>query len=66
MVHLGVIEWAGDVLDAHVGEAGKVAEEPAADEPQQRPDVHPRLLLGQLHSKLLKTLQKINVVNINS
>jgi hypothetical protein len=43
------------VLDTHVGEAGEVAEEAAADEAQQGTDVHPRLLLGQPHAQLLKS-----------
>jgi hypothetical protein len=51
--HLGIIKRAGYVLDTHVGEAGEVAEEAAADEAQQGTDVHPRLLLGQPHAQLL-------------
>jgi len=43
------------VLDTHVGEASEVAEEAAADEAQQGTDVHPRLLLGQPHTQLLKS-----------
>ena len=45
------------MLHTHVGEAGEVAEEAAADEAQQRPNVHPRLLLGQPHAQLLHTTQ---------
>ena len=55
MLHLGfgVVHRRRDVGGDHLGEAVEVAEESRADQPEEGPDVEPRLRLGQLDVELV-------------
>ena len=55
MLHLGfgIVHRRRDVGGDHLGEAVEVAEEAGTDQPEEGPDVEPRLGLGQLDVELV-------------